>query len=284
MTQSQKMIRSHPLVSYFALAYAISWTTWAPAIAYFLQHRPIQIPSWLFLLGWVGSYGPTFSALIITGIEQGVAGVRRLLSRLLVWRIGFRWYALILLVPAAIRLGAIFLYAQATRLVLEPDLSLGFMVFPIFITALPFGPLAEETGWRGYALPRLQASRGGLIGGIILGLLWAFWHTPVFLVPGMALPPVPPEWSVIVNYTLRVVAVSVLFTWVYNNTGGSLLVSVLFHAAVNAMPAAITPMFFGEISVETIHWLNWLTAGFEWAFVAVVVIVFGGNHLLRRPI
>jgi len=276
-------LKNRPLASFFALAYAISWGFWIPLVSYYLRVRPTRIPLSLLAVGAIGAYGPTFSALILTWIESGAHGVRALLSRLLDWRFGVRWYAYALLIPALIRLASIGLYAIDLGGGLELDLGGLYMLLPYFVAALPYGPMAEEAGWRGYALPRLQACRGALESGLILGVLWTFWHAPGFLVPGMALPPVPLGWEVVLNYLLRVAAVSVLFAWVYNGTGGSLLATVLFHASLNSVPAVLTRVFLGDPGAGAVMWVNWLTAGLDWVLVAALVAIHGAGNLSPSP-
>jgi len=275
MVKIGRIIMESALASYFTLAYAFSWLIWVPTVIYYLGQETEQIPGWLFILGWIGSFGPTISAIVLAGIESGFEGIRGLLSRFTVWRVGARWYVFIILFPAVVRIASIGIYALVTGVRPEPDLSQLYMAVPIYLMAVPFGPLAEETGWRGYALPRLQASRGALGSGLILGLLWTLWHAPGFLVPGMALPPVPLDWVVVLNYALRVVSISVLFVWVYNNTKGSLLVSTLFHAALNSMPTAVNRVFFAQQSVDLINWMSWLAVGFNWMTVVIIILLFG---------
>jgi uncharacterized protein len=91
------------------------------------------------------------------------------------------------------------------------------------------GPLGEEPGWRGFALPRLQAACGPLGGGALLGVLWAFWHFPLFW-SGVWTPPTVPN---IVMFTVMITLLTIVMTWVFNNAGGSLLITMLMHASFN---------------------------------------------------
>lgn len=249
----------------------ISWAIWIPSILYYtLTHSP-KIPPWLFVLGWLGVYGPTTSAIIMTWRGEGTRGVRNLLSRLLSWRVRARWYILVFLIPLTIRFFGLLLYSFVNGTPLGFDSSRLLLVIPTFLLAIPFGPMGEETGWRGYALPRLQASLGDLHGSLVLGLLWVVWHIPGFFIPGLVLPPVPLEWHVVLNFLIRVFAITFVFTWVYNRTSGSLLISVLFHAAFNALPGSLTLILFGQPTVADINWLTWLTAGLNWLLVALLL-------------
>jgi membrane protease YdiL (CAAX protease family) len=280
LAQIGRILRERNLTSYFVLAYAISWILWTPIVFYYMGHEAEHLPELLLILGWIGSFGPTASAIILTGIETGFEGVRSLALRFAVWRVDVHWYLFIVLFPAFTRLTSIVVYALVTGVKLEPDLSQLPMAISFFLMAFPFGPLAEEAGWRGYALPRLQASHGFLGAGLIVGVLWTLWHVPGFFVPGMVLPSVPLDWAVVLNYTLRVVSISVLFAWVYNNTKGSLLVSTIFHAALNSMPATTNRVFFMQQSVEIINWINWLVAGLNWMTIIIVLFFFKGAEMI----
>jgi len=118
-----------------------------------------------------------------------------------------------------------------------------------------------------------------------VGMLWTFWHAPGFLIPGMALPAVPFDWLVVLNYLLRVMSLSVLFTWLFNNTRRSIFVAFLFHTAVNSVPQTLFRIFsFGTISADVIFWVTWFTVGLQWLLVAFLIAVFGLARLSRKQI
>lgn len=286
MSEPDALVK-RPLALFFVLSYAISWAIWIPMVIYYLQNpfqvTPLPLP--FLLLALVGGFGPTFSALIVTGIDDGSKGVRKLLSRWLIWRVGVRWYLSIPLITIGIRLGAIGLYVLTTGVSSQVNMGLWYMFFLNFLMAIVGGPLTEETGWRGYALPRLQASHSALTSSLILGVLWTFWHTPGFFVPGMALPAVPLDWLVVLNFLLRVMSVAVLFTWLFNNTKGSIFIAFLFHAAVNSVPQTMFRIFsFGAENTDVIFWVSWFTVGLQWLLVTVLIVVFGSSRLSRKQI
>jgi len=104
-----------------------------------------------------------------------------------------------------------------------------------FVTALPFGPLGEEFGWRGYALPRMLAERGALTSAVIIGLIWTMWHVPLFWAPlGTTISGSRVTWRAVGLYVVEIVSASIILTWLYVGTGGSLWIAVAFHAALNA--------------------------------------------------
>jgi membrane protease YdiL (CAAX protease family) len=179
-------VRSHPLLSYFVLAYTISWIFWLPvALSQSgIGLLPIRIPMTL-MTG--GAFGPIGAAYIMTAITSGRVGVRQLLRRVVLWRVGPQWYAFALVgLPVLLWLGVVLAFPDA-RTALGPAalpaiLSMFAVAFPIQL--LQSG-LFEEPGWRGFAQPRLQEAYGALTGSVILGLLWGFWHLPLFLIPGV---------------------------------------------------------------------------------------------------
>jgi membrane protease YdiL (CAAX protease family) len=225
------LLQQHAIIAYFILAYAISWSVELPlaAAAQGWLHTRVPAP-----LHYLASFGPMLSALIVTAATEGSPGIRQLLAGLLKWRVGPGWFLFSTLFPIALFLVAATAgYAAHGKL---PDLALlgevdylpylG-MMGAFLLWLLTFG-LGEEFGWRGYALPRLQEGRTALTATLILGVIWALWHLPAFfykdtymamgLITGLPL------------LLLSILAASVVFTWLYNSTRGSLLMVILFHA------------------------------------------------------
>jgi membrane protease YdiL (CAAX protease family) len=224
-------LRRYPLVSFFVLAYALTWLLWAPVVfagvPAFSETR--HVPS-LAALPAV-AVGVTGSALLMTALTQGRAGLHRLFDRLRCWDVGLRWYAVaLLLFPLAV----VILTAAVTGTEMFRALTpAALALYPAaFASHFVFGPLFEETGWRGFALPRLQHRLGPLHGTLALGLLWAGWHFLLYV----------PAWigagtvTAVVDAVMFVaftVAVSVLFTWLSNNTRASLLLVMLLHGSID---------------------------------------------------
>lgn len=222
-----KLIRRYPLAAYFFLAYAISWLCGWPAAIF---------PDWPGLLTFLTYLGPAIAALIVAVVVDGREGIRRLLSPLAKWRIGVHWYMIVLLGPAFMMAGFILLYQLLGKgsgvqnaggiLALIGSLALVYISIVIYQSLFVWG---EEIGWRGYALPKLQEKFHPLVASVILGLLWGFWHLPSFFIDGSIHQGVS-----LLFYVLSMVGYSILYTWVYNGTGGSLLLICLLHAADNA--------------------------------------------------
>jgi membrane protease YdiL (CAAX protease family) len=160
----------------------------------------------------------------------------------------FRWYLFVLLVIPAIEvLGAIVVPGvlgsfQGVTLSLVLTYPVAFVS-----TFILGGPLGEEPGWRGFALPRLQPLHGPLVGSVILGILWALWHLPLFW-SGVWTPPTIPN---IVMFILMITTLTIIMTWVFNNAKGSLLITMLMHASFNTFANRIVaPLFPAPILSE----------------------------------
>jgi membrane protease YdiL (CAAX protease family) len=254
-------VKRHPLIAFFVLAFALSWWPW---ILYAFGPSPTPI----------ASFGPFLAALVVLAITQGKSGIGGLLRRMVRWRVGIRWYAVALLLPVGIALAAtalnVLLGAQAPS---AADLGGWTGLFSIFAVRLLIpgtGGAWEEPGWRGFALPSLQAGRSALVASLILGAVWALWHLPLVVATGQM-----GGWDIVI-----ILAWTLVLTWVYNGTGGSVLIVMLFHAMFNTVSVSfISPLAFsGADSVRQ----SWLLAA-VWCAVAVAVVMWAGpKHLSRK--
>jgi membrane protease YdiL (CAAX protease family) len=211
--------------------------SWGPLLPVALGVVPVARATPLALAAILG---PSLAALALTWRADGPAGVRRLLARLVRVRVPLRWYAATLL-PVALGLFGWWLLrvtvgvgplgrfgGDVGRLPLP-------VVFALFlVSSVGSGALAEELGWRGYALPRLQHRFDPLVASLLLGTGWAVWHLPVFVLTDAG-HTLPFGW-----YLPRLLAISVLLTWLFDNTRGSVLHAVLLHAAVNGTEAFVS--------------------------------------------
>ena len=178
------LLARHPLISFFVLAFAFSWIAWSP---WYLSEAgigllPFDAEGISGLLNVAALVvGPTLSAFIVTGVTEGRAGVRHLARRIVRWRVGLVWYLFVLIgIPLIMLLGAILLPGTLTSFdATSMPSGLTYLGFFVLVTFLG-GPLFEEIGWRGFALPYLQPLRGPLVASLILGLVWALWHLPLF--------------------------------------------------------------------------------------------------------
>ena len=219
-----RITRSHPLTSFFVMAYTITWLLWLPAILW-------DLPRIALLPGI--AVGVTGSALVMTAAEEGRSGVGRFLHRFTQWRVGSRWYLLaLMLVPLSTVATAVLTTASAAPVVALLPSSLPLFAVA-FLHRFYLGPLWEEAGWRGFALPRMQQRYGPLVGTLVLGLLWGFWHLAVYLPDDIAAFGLAGGIAQFAIFVVFSIALSFVFTWVYNNTKGSLLLAMLLHLSVN---------------------------------------------------
>ncbi|MCD2441869.1 CPBP family glutamic-type intramembrane protease [Agromyces sp. SYSU K20354] len=246
---SRGVLAKHPLTSFFVIAYAVSWLIEVPIVLSATGVLPFTLPRPVITIGIVAAtFGPTVSALIMTGLTEGKVGIGRLLRRYVQWRAGLRWYLFVLLgIPAIVILGAIVVPgALASFQPLIVPLLVGYPL-AFATTFLLGGPLGEEPGWRGFALPRLQGRNGPLVGSLILGVLWAFWHLPLFW-SGVWTPPTAPN---IVMFVVMITALTIIMTWVFNHVNGSLLIMMLTHASFNTFANKVeAPLFPAPILNE----------------------------------
>jgi len=272
MNRTTEFLKRHSLVIGILLMFALTW----PIDLANSEVLPIKFPFLVYLfLGW----GFVFASVIMTGLTLGKDAVITLLKRFLIWRVGWKWYLAPFLLAPALIVGGVYLNAALTGV--PPDFStvMAYKIFgksaylPLFI--LPFFMVdfianGEEIGWRGYVLPRLQAKYGALTSALILGVIWGFWHLPKYLT----------HWDTVsfAWFMAHTTIVSVLYTWLYNGTKGSLLLVTLFHAASNAtgvfMPMANT-VSSGNMGAYVIFIL------LEMAAAIIIVIATGPERLSR---
>lgn len=242
------MIRRHPLTAYIVIAFAFSWITEAPVVLAAQGIIP-ELPAPAVAIAVIAAtFGPTVGAFAVTAAVEGRKGVLRMLRRYVQWRAGIGWYLFVLIgIPAIIILGTLVVPGAVASY--QPILGSLLAAYPMayLLTVFLGGPLGEEPGWRGFALPRLQDRFGPLRGSLVLGVVWAAWHLPLFW-SGVWTPPTVAN---VVMFTVMIVALTVIMTWVYNHTAGSLLIMILMHASFNTFANRIAaPLFPAPILDE----------------------------------
>jgi membrane protease YdiL (CAAX protease family) len=243
-------LKRHSLVIGILLMFLFTW----PQDLSNAGLMPFQVPFMMYLfLGW----GFIVASVLMTWLTLGCSAVGALLRRYLKWRVGWKWYLVLLIVPAIEVVSVFahaaltgtpvdFTYVMADELRPESFSRLAFVIPFLLVDAIANG---EEIGWRGYALPRLQAKYSALTAALVLGVIWGLWHLPKFLNHW--------DWTHFALFMVGTVAKSVLLAWLYNSTRGSLLLVVLAHAAWNTgsifLPAASTVSTenLGAFAVET---------------------------------
>jgi membrane protease YdiL (CAAX protease family) len=276
-TRPPSAIARHQLAAYFGLTFAISWAIWLGLI---LSSLHIQTRMGA-VLNVVAIAGPSIAALVLATV-LGRAELRRLLAGFSLSRLSVRWTVIALVLPLAMMVTAIAVSVAAFG---APSpvvsFSLAGVVLAKFVRVLFLGgPVGEELGWRGFALPRLQQHRTALDASILLGLVWGVWHLPLYFVLGTSQSEIlkagtSPAFA-IGGFLGWTIGLSVLFTWLFNQTGGSLIVAILFHAAVNLAAFLPTAVVSGGAAALLNVIITWL--------VAIGVLVrFGRARLVSQP-
>jgi membrane protease YdiL (CAAX protease family) len=230
---------------FFVAAFGITWSLQLPAVLALRGIIPGPLERYLLPLG-LGAFGPLLAAVFVARSESGRAGVRALFRPLRLWRVAPGWYLVALgLFAATYAAGtAVYLLLGGTHAgpwLYAPDNRERIAAMVVF-------PIGEEIGWRGLALPRLQQRHGALSASLRLGVAWALWHTMMFLVAGTSA-------TLFTMSCLNIIAGSVVFTWIYNHTRGSLLLAILAHVGVHlsnpahALPGNPTPFLIFTVAL-----------------------------------
>jgi len=233
------------VVKFFVATFALSWLLWMPLMLWLrrsgrLGTRASESPlaGLPFMVGvswFLGASAPSIVAIALAAHEGGWDTVRSLLSRLLEVDIGIEWNLVAWIGPMAVGLAAVAFFVQSGGKGVRLAVKRLPLAAVALLAAIPFGPLGEELGWRGYALPRLLDGRGGIAAALIVGVLWTVWHLPLVWAPmGTTISGSPVTVKAAGRYLVEVTATSVIMTWLFVNTGGSLWIAVGFHAAWNA--------------------------------------------------
>jgi membrane protease YdiL (CAAX protease family) len=216
------------------------------------------------LLIVLGAWGPIIAALTVTAITEGKSGIRALWGRFWNRNMSIKWLLVtILFYPVVMLIANLIsrmLDAQDYPLLALPTPA--WTAITAFITAFIFNGMFEEFGWRGYVLPRFQAKWNALTSSLILGVIWVSWHIGEFFLPGSNL-----YQKNFLEWALSLIVVSIVYTWIFNNTKGSVLSAALLHAAANA----------------SIIWamLDWRFVGVQLLAAVLILIVFGPENLVR---
>jgi membrane protease YdiL (CAAX protease family) len=271
MDRPRSFLQRYALIIGIILMFAFTW----PIDLSNAGLMPFQVPFLLYLfLGW----GFGLAALLMTWATLGWPAVRELYRRYLMWRVGWKWYLALLIIPA-VMVASVYLWAAIAGT--PPDFSNvnadkfrppGFSRLAFAIPFLLTDMIAngEEMGWRSYVLPRLQAKYSALAAALITGAIWALWHLPKMLTHW--------DWGYFAVFLVDTIVKSVLLAWIYNGTRGSLLLTVMAHAAWNTagifLPTASTLSSQGLGAFA-------LQAVIELVIAAVIVRAAGAENLSR---
>jgi membrane protease YdiL (CAAX protease family) len=250
-------VRAYPLTTFFALALGLSWLAFIP---------------------WFGSggdgipwftFGPFVAALLTSTIIGGWAEIRLVLAPIARWRVNWVWYAVAIGLPLAIQFTAVivnpFLGSAEPAWINVPPLA---SVLPtVALYAVFSGPLGEEPGWRGFALPRLLATHSALTSSLLIGAIWTAWHLPLGLVGDLS------------HYGLLTTLLAAFaFTWLFQNTGGSVLLAILMHVSHQNSVRYLGRVYSGNDHIQQ----QWIGTALWAALVLVILAVYGTKSFARQ--
>jgi len=262
-------IIKHQLISFFVLTYAIMFGVLFGYMFLF----PGQLMLAFSLVWFLSVFSPTYSAFIVSWIIGGKEEVKRTFAGFTRWKAGLRWYlAAMTLFFAPLLVALVYISLGNPAAGLQPGMTIPALLGQVAIVAFS-GPISEEAGWRGFALPRLQAKFNALVSSLILGVIWTCWHIPLFFLTGQAQVSIPFPF-----YLLLVTTLAVYFTWLYNNTHGSLVITVLAHFSFNLTGTLIT----GFVSLMPAMVFYMTASPLLGVLVLAIVLYFGPKHLSKR--
>ncbi len=270
MTTIKDFIKKHPVLTYFALTFVISWgailVVMGPGGILGTEEVPEALMTFVYMAMLLG---PSVAGLSLIGLVDGRAGFRELLSRLRSRRLGVGWYAVALL-TAPLMIGGVLFALSLTSpafvsTIFAADDKVSLLVSSI-VAAIMVG-VFEELGWTGFAIPRLRLRYGVLVTGFIVGFLWGLWHFPLFLKSASFSGTVPPALYVAALLFSFLPAFRVLMVWVYDRTR-SLLVVILMHVSLTASTLILQPQATG---VQAVTYNLVLTVALLLFIVAVAV-------------
>jgi membrane protease YdiL (CAAX protease family) len=272
-----KAFEGRNLVYFFLIAFGWTWLWWWVLFLSGWVNVPADIGSpqgdagslgpLLILLVALSPFGPTIGAFVLTGINEGKAGVKALWRRFWNLKISWVWLIVVLLWWPMLRLitnlvGQL-VTGQSHPLLVHPD-QVWIFIPPLIISTFVNGGMSEEFGWRGYALPRLQVKFNALTASVILGLIEGLWHYPLMVIGSW--------WQDSVILLLFWFVVTDIFrTWIYNNVNGNLLAAMLFHGMGNVQ----SDIIYCCPRLNNIYWVFGIAA-------LLVVVIFGPKDLIRR--
>jgi membrane protease YdiL (CAAX protease family) len=261
-------VKKYPVISLLLLAMIFGF---APVL---IVSAGLLSPAWMQL----GALSSSLAAIVLALIEGRKGGLRELLGRALIWRVGIRWWILALFFMIVPSVASLYLYHLLGGPVVDwSGLQPLYTVIPNIIFLTIAAGIGEEFGWRGFLLPRLQSRHNALVSGLIVGVAWATWHVPLFFIEGTSQYKQQLEGGLlptILGYAVFVIVQSVQFTWLFNNTKGSVLLAAVFHGASNA--------WAGYLGMGNIPFGGILTlAGLSVLITAIIAALAGATNLSR---
>jgi len=275
MTFDQKNTEFKQIIEFFIITYTFTWLLWLPIFLYTYHLINISFDV-LLIMGNLASFGPMVGAFSLTLKNEGKEGLINLLKKATKYKLGWWWIPVIILIPIAGLLGHLLNIVifggkfPITEFILNPWLIPLFFILTLIIG----GPLAEEFGWRGYALPRLQKKWNALNSSLVLGIIWGLWHLPLFFMIGMAHRDYIPFWLFIVND----IVFTICITWLMNNTKGSLIPALLIHTWMNVV-FVLFPLMEPKAGG---NYMPWLLSLLILGVILIIIIIRHGPETLSK--
>jgi len=234
-SQNSNFFKRHPLILYFTLSFAFTWLILSPGVAANLGLLNFEFDGTVLTI--LGGIGPLLAVIVVTKATEGNAGVRKIFRSMFNWQVKFRWWA-----AAVLLLAGLFAIASLLGMLAggsAPNTAAGIYLnggsMILVILLLLVGSFGEEPGWRGFALPKLQEGRSPLKATLILTFFWWLWHLPTYWTLPLAMDAVH-QYGFVAAFGIQFIvllALGILCAWVYNGSGGSVLMPVLLHASWN---------------------------------------------------
>ena len=233
------------LRSFLLLAYVLTWGLLGPWFYVFSVVYHEKVPGWLWVfvpLAFIGGWGPSIAALIVTARAGRRGAIRRLMGSIAIWRVPARWYLVTFVLPPLVTAASLLIVDAGSGTLRQFDAAAALAGVPVaYMFALPFGPLGEELGWRGFMLPRLLSRSGPVKASLLLGSVWTFWHLPMMLwSPGASMPSfMALSITSVAIYWVQVTAITAMMTVLFLRTKGSVLLAILAHLTFNTAEAVL---------------------------------------------
>jgi membrane protease YdiL (CAAX protease family) len=277
--EGKKTIMNHKsqpmkeVVLFFAITLGLALVFWGPLVLFQVPTisfvGDVKGPVWAIILFMLNGFGPSVVAIVLTWVRGGKIGLKQFLKRVIQFNIGWQWYLAAIAVVVLPTLGQLLII----RMLGQSFNYMGFITqLGSFIPLIIIGPLSEELGWRGYALERLQTKWSALVSSIVVGTLWALWHLPLFYMVGTSQHELHLSF---ISFMAGLIALSILFTWLNNNTDHSIWTAVFFHwlftysGQVVASYVTRSPLY------------NWLEYS-PYILVALIVAIMWGPRTLQK--
>jgi uncharacterized protein len=260
---------------FLGLTLALSWFVFwgplalfnVPTISFVSDEKG---PAWAIALYIVGGFVPSLLGIFLTWKKEGLSGLRILGQRIIQFKLGWRWYLFIFLIV---------IIGTAGQLTINRLLGntfnghLFFAQLGSFLPLLFLGPLSEEIGWRGYALPRLQTRWNALTSSLIVGVIWGLWHLPLFMMVGTSQHELGDPF---IGFLIKMTANSIFYTWQNNNTQHSLWSAILLHWLYTYAALVVSS------GVTRSPCYNWLECLPYMIMAAIVVLIWKPQTLSRQ--